>query len=113
MSDHPQSYAFPQRTPVFTAAVVIVAALVFGCIVHRYYHAAPAVEPRGNVNPADFAADVRWKLTPEGRAQRLAELRAREQSESTTYGWIDQPAGVVRIPIDRAVELTVRDLSRK
>jgi hypothetical protein len=113
MSDQPQSYAFPQRTPAFTAVVVIVAALAFAWVVHRYYHPAPAVNPRGDANPADFAEDVRWRMTPEGRAQRLAELRAREQAEATTYGWVDQKAGIVRLPIDRAVELTVRDLSRK
>ena len=113
MSDSMPSAAFPQRTPVFTAVVVIAAAFAFACVVHRYYHPAPAVEPRGNANPADFAEDIRWKMTPEGRAQRLADLRAREQIESTTYGWVDQQAGVVRIPLDRAVELTVRDLSRK
>lgn len=113
MSDQMPSAAFPQRTPVFTAVVVIVAALAFSWVVHRYYHPSVPVAPRGNANPADFAADVRWKMTPEGRAQRLTELRAREQAESTTYGWVDQKAGIVRLPLDRAVELTVRDLSRK
>ncbi len=113
MSDQPQSYAFPQRTPAFTAVVVIAAALLFAWVVHRYYHPPAAVDPRGNANPKDFAADVRWKMTPEGRAQRLTELRAREQAEATTYGWVDQKAGVVRLPIERAEELTLRDLSRK
>ena len=110
MSD-PSSSAFPQRTPVFTAVVVIAAALLVACLVNRYYHPAPAMAPRGNSNPADFAEDVRWKLTPEGRAQRLTDLRARERTEATTYGWIDQKAGIVRLPLDRAVELTVREFS--
>ncbi len=112
MSDSQPSAAFPQRTPVFTAVVVLAAALAFAWVVHRYYHPSAAVDQRGNANPADFAGDVRWKMTPAGRAQRLTELRAREQAESTTYGWIDKQAGVVRIPVDEAVKLTVRDLSR-
>ena len=110
MSD-PSSSAFPQRTPAFTAVVVIAAALAFAWVVHRYYHPSAPVAPRGNANPADFAEEVRWKMTPEGRARRLADLRAHEQAEATSYGWIDQKAGVVRLPLDRAVELTIRDFS--
>lgn len=34
-----------------------------------------------------------------------AALRAAETELLNTYGWIDQEAGVVRIPIDRAMEL--------
>lgn len=113
MSDSSQPFAFPQRTPVFTAAVVIAATLLFSWLVHTYYHPAAPVDPRGNVNPADFAEDVRWKLTPEGRAKRLAEVRTREASESTSYGWVDQKAGIVRLPVDRAIELTARDLAAK
>ena len=35
----------------------------------------------------------------------LAELRAAEDVDLRTYGWIDRNAGTVRIPIDRAMEL--------
>jgi hypothetical protein len=35
----------------------------------------------------------------------LAALRAREEAELNSYGWIDRKAGIVRIPIARAVEL--------
>lgn len=35
-----------------------------------------------------------------------------QQTVLNTYGWVDGKKGVVRIPIDRAMELTVRDLSR-
>lgn len=113
MSENPSSYAFPQRTPVFTAGLVIAAILLLGWAVGRYYHAAPAVDPRGNVNPADFAEDQRWKLTPAGRAQALADLRAKEQAQINSYGWVDQKAGIVRLPVDRAIELTVRDHAKK
>lgn len=36
----------------------------------------------------------------------LATLRAREDGELNHYGWIDKGSGIVRIPIDRAIELT-------
>ncbi len=113
MSQSSQSYSFPQRTPVFTAVVVIAAILLFGWFVHRYYHPAAPVDPRGNVNPADFAEDQRWKLTPEGRAKALADLRSREKVEANSYGVVDAKAGIYRLPIDRAIELTVRDSAQK
>lgn len=113
MSDHPQAYAFPHRTPVFTAVVVVLAAVLCGWLINRSYRPAPAFDNRGTANPADFDEAQRWKYTTEGRAQALAELRQRELAESTTYGWVDQPKGIVRLPLDRAVQLTARDLARK
>ena len=38
--------------------------------------------------------------------QRL-EMRAAEDAVLQSYGWVDHPAGVARIPIDRAIELLV------
>ena len=113
MSDNPQAYAFPQRTPVFTAVVVILAAVACGWLINRYYRPAPAFNNRGTANPADFDEAARWKYTTEGRAQMLAELRQKEQAAATTYGWVDQQKGVVRLPIERAMELTVRDPAQK
>lgn len=113
MSDNPQAYAFPQRTPVFTAFVVIATAVLCGWLVNRYYRPAPAWNNRGAVNPADFAEDQRWKLTPEGRAKALADLQQKAQAQATSYGWVDQSKGIVRIPVDEAVKLTAKELARK
>ena len=33
------------------------------------------------------------------------QLQAKEDQVRSTYGWTDKKAGVVRIPIDRAMEL--------
>jgi hypothetical protein len=43
------------------------------------------------------------------RKKALAELRAAEASELTTYGWVDQGKGVVRLPIAEAIKLTLRE----
>jgi hypothetical protein len=37
----------------------------------------------------------------------LAELRRKEEAALMTYGWIDKNAGVVRLPIGRAIDLIV------
>lgn len=51
--------------------------------------------------------------TPEQRRAALAELQAKQFKQATTYGWVDQKAGVVRLPIDRAMELTVQKYGAK
>ncbi|HTJ78812.1 MAG TPA: hypothetical protein VL357_07420 [Rariglobus sp.] len=51
--------------------------------------------------------------TPEQRKAALAELRAHETKVATSYAWVDQSKGVVQLPIDRAIELTLRDLETK
>src|SRR5262249_1943119 len=43
----------------------------------------------------------------------LRDLHASEQSRLQTYAWVDQKAGVVRIPVDRAIELTLRDWDKR
>ena len=53
------------------------------------------------------------KRSPEERKAALAELRAHEVKVAISYGWVDQPNGIVQLPIDRAVELTLGELSAK
>lgn len=38
----------------------------------------------------------------------LQAFRTREEAELNSYGWIDRKAGVVRIPIDRAMDLIIQ-----
>jgi hypothetical protein len=113
MSNEPQSYAFPQRTPIFTAVVVLAGLALFGWLIHRLYHPARPVNPLTLANPADFGDDVRWQMTAEGRAKHLADLHAHEQAEAHSYGWVDQKAGIVRLPIERAMELVVEENAGK
>lgn len=51
--------------------------------------------------------------TPEQRKAALAELRGKEQTLATSYGWADKDNGVVRIPVDRAVELYLQEQRAK
>jgi hypothetical protein len=52
-------------------------------------------------------------LPPEPRLQvdetkDLARLRDRENAILNNYGWVDQKAGIVRIPIERAMDIVAR-----
>jgi len=40
------------------------------------------------------------------RAKNLAELRATEHHDLENYGWVDQSKGIVRLTVQRAMELT-------
>jgi hypothetical protein len=35
----------------------------------------------------------------------MNEMRARDREALTTYGWVDKPTGVARIPVDRAIQI--------
>lgn len=48
-----------------------------------------------------------------GRSEALAKLREQEKKDLDSFGWVDQTAGLARIPIGRAMELTVVELSGK
>jgi hypothetical protein len=47
----------------------------------------------------------------EERLKNLAALNADNQKILTTYRWVDKDKGVVGIPIERAMDLEVKDLS--
>ena len=47
------------------------------------------------------------------RVENLKTLREEADKALTTYAWIDKNKGVARIPIDRAMELTVADLAKQ
>jgi hypothetical protein len=60
-----------------------------------------------------LAAGEQTRVPPEPRLQTnpredLRALRAREDAVLNSYGWVDKTAGVVRIPIDEAIKLTVQ-----
>ena len=102
MSDSTSNFSFPHRTPVFTAIIVLLSFAAFAWLATKIY--------RPNAFTVDKIEGVR---TPADRKAILAEHRSKEQADSTSYGWIDQKAGVVRLPIERAMELTVQDHAKK
>ena len=47
------------------------------------------------------------------RVENLKTLREEADKSLTTYAWVDKNKGVARIPIERAMELTVADLAKQ
>lgn len=86
-------------------ALVLVAMLamyaVFVYLEKGFMASDPAPSPLAAELPQD-PPDPRLQVQP---AADLRQIRAGEQGRLNSYGWVEPNAGVVRIPIDRAMEL--------
>ena len=94
----------------FAAGLTVVTAFIaFGVWLLFQYFAAREARPVFTEYPL---AAQESREPPEPRLQTnprqdLNDLRAREDQLLTSYSWVDKNAGVVRIPIDRAMQLVV------
>jgi hypothetical protein len=97
------------RGILYAGAGLALATALSGLIVYgifQYLAGHPlTVEP---TNP--MAQTDRQEFPPAPRiedhpAMEVKDLRAQEDRLLSTYGWTDKKAGVVRIPIDRAMQL--------
>lgn len=88
---------------------------VLGCfvifLVVLYVAYIPQRPKAPDVDLAKIPAADRWQYTAKGRLERLEQMRARDEAALTTYGWIDRSKGVVQLPINRAMELTVQRIN--
>jgi hypothetical protein len=95
----------------FGAALVVIAAVVhlliyvlFGYFDSRENARVPAEYPLAATQGHREPPEPRLQTDPR---QDLADLRAKEDEVLGSYGWVDKNAGLVRIPIDAAVKLTL------
>lgn len=89
-------------------ALVLVAMLamylVFAYLEEGFMASDPAPSPLAAELPED-PPDPRLQAQP---AADLRQIRADEQRRLNSYGWVEPNAGVVRIPIERAMELLLQ-----
>jgi hypothetical protein len=88
------------RAPFSSWLGVVLLFVLFGVIVL----ALIGPSPRGN--------DYEQKRA-KSREQKLKALHEEDAKALTTYGWIDKNKGVVRIPVARAMGLTIAELAQK
>jgi hypothetical protein len=91
---------FPSPAPFSTWFGIVLLFTLFGVIVV----AVIGPTPRG---------DNYEQMRAEARAKKLKDARDEDSKALTSYSWIDKNKGTVRLPIDRAMELTVADLANK
>ena len=90
-------------------AVVCGLALIFMFMMLQNFRA----NQRKQEPPLSPMASQRETLPPEPRLQiqpndDWLQYKAREDSLLQSYGWVSREAGVVRLPIDRALELVAQ-----
>jgi uncharacterized protein (DUF58 family) len=64
------------------------------------------------IGPAPRGSDYE-ETRAKKRVENLKTLRDEADKALTTYGWIDKNKGVARVPIGRAMELTVAELAKQ
>jgi hypothetical protein len=64
------------------------------------------------IGPAPRRSDYE-ETRAKKRVENLKTLREEVDKALTTYGWIDKNKGLARIPIERAMELTVAELAKQ
>jgi|SRR5215469_14992530 len=88
------------RAPLSTWLGIVLLFALFGVIVL----AIIGPSPRGS----DYE-ETRAKK----RVENLKTLREEADKALTSYGWIDKNKGAARIPIERAMELTIAELAKQ
>jgi hypothetical protein len=83
------------------AMVLILVAGIFHYLDHHQAIVTPA-NPLAETSQQQFPPAPRIEDYP---SRELVDLHSQEESILSTYGWMDKKAGIVRIPIDRAMEL--------
>ncbi len=89
-------------------AAGLVATLVAVLLLTKWmFHAFPEPQGEAGLPSAQIAAQ---SVPPEPRLQvnapeDLKNMREREDRALDSYGWVDRESGIVRIPIQRAIDL--------
>ena len=96
-------FGFAIGLAAVSVAVGVVVWLLFGYFAHR---------ETGGAREYPLSASQDTRVPPEPRLQvnpreDLHELRAQEDALLHSYQWVDKSAGVVRIPIEQAMRLTI------
>ena len=93
-------------------AALLAATLVVLGLMKALFGYFASNEARRQPAPSTLAG-TRSGVPPEPRLQNtpfdeLRRMRAEEDAALASYGWVDRKAGIVRIPIDRALEIAAR-----
>ena len=92
-----------------TVSALVIYAVLFGMFQYFDRQAAaadPAKNPllAGEKPPATPAARFPQPQLQANAAADLVKIQAGEEEILSSYGWVDRNAGVVRMPIDRAMQ---------
>jgi hypothetical protein len=96
----------PMVWAVTGLALLILVGMLASWVAFKYFVRVQKLGPPASPfeNARELPPAPRLQVTP---AEALKAYQAEENARLTSYGWVDKNAGVVRIPIERAVELSL------
>lgn len=83
-------------------AILIHLAVAGLFVLFKKEHPSPEAPSRIAMQPKPLAAVPRLQVNP---VEDLEQFRRAEETKLDSYGWVDKQAGIVRIPIKRAMQL--------
>ncbi|MDQ6913858.1 MAG: hypothetical protein M3128_13395 [Verrucomicrobiota bacterium] len=90
---------------LIVASVIIYLAVAGLYKIFEHQHPSPDAPSRIALQPHTIAPQPQLQTNP---AVDLQQFQTAEEAKLNSYGWVDKPAGVIRIPIERAMDLIVR-----
>jgi hypothetical protein len=82
---------------------VVSIVLLFGLL--KFFQSREETSVANTVEPTKLFPEPQLQKTP---IPDLKAIRAEEDKLLNGYAWVDQPKGVVRIPVDRAIEVLAK-----
>jgi hypothetical protein len=106
---HHESKDVDVKSLVAIVATLFVSGVIIFIVVTGMMHYFKSHEPIKTAGQSNIPATSSEEF-PQPRLEvkpgaTLAELRAAEDADLNSSGWVDRTAGTVRIPIDRAMQL--------
>ncbi|HWG59691.1 MAG TPA: hypothetical protein VN661_11650 [Candidatus Acidoferrales bacterium] len=98
---------------LFIFAVIMAAVIVITLVAMKYmFHFVSQVEPLGPP-AAPYVSNARVTPPPPQLQARphldLKDFCADQEKQINTYAWVDKQSGIVRIPVDEAMKLVLKD----
>jgi hypothetical protein len=106
---HESTDVSPLAIGLFATGLVLMIAVVLPLLGWTFW-TWEASARRSDLPSGPLFAEPTW-TGPKLQAQpavELARMRREEDHRLSSYGWIDQPQGVVRIPVDQAMMLLAK-----
>ena len=101
----------PRPVSLITTLFILALFAAFFFVVRYFYTPGTSAAHAGTLE--NISDDTKWRASSATRRETLKTHRDEHAKQVSSYGWVDQKAGVVRLPIEQAMELTAKQYGGK